>query len=277
MAFTNKAQSTFTTSDFSNGTLVNPSYDWEPGLRVDAAYGFDRSYWYLGADVICYWGKGSGSQSTTSINGLFPALSFASDSLSSDYANSATFKWTLNTTIFDLLAYYDWVYNSYFTLTPTFGIRNAWLTQKAAAQYEGGTYQAAPDIVNLKSKFYGVGPRLAIRPKFLLGKGFSFYAEGAGAVFGGWFDVTQSEKFLSTTRASLKKDVSGVRWGVDATAGFLYVHELRCKSSVSLDLGFDFMWFNQQNEFVHGSQFSLPEQGSSLMLYGGRAALGYRF
>ena len=153
MAFTNKAQSTFTTSDFSNGTLVNPSYDWEPGLRVDAAYGFDRSYWYFGADVICYWGKGSGSQSTTSINGLFPALSFASDSLSSDYANSAKFKWTLTTTIFDLLAYYDWVYNSYFTLTPTFGVRNAWLTQNATAQYEGGTYQAEPDIVNLTSKF----------------------------------------------------------------------------------------------------------------------------
>jgi len=277
MAYTNQAQSTFSTSNFSSGTLINPTYDWEPGVRVDAAYGFDHSYWYLGADVIWYRGKGSGSQTTTSTNGLFPVLSFANNSLSSDYANYAAINWTLYTTIFDILAYYDWIYNSYLTLTPSLGLRNVWLTEKATVHYQGGTYQAAPDIVNLRSNFYGIGPRLAFKPKFLLGRGFSFYAEGAGAVFGGWFDVTQSETFLSTTRAFLKRDVSGLRWGVDATSGLLYIYELNSQSNISFDLGFDFMWFNEQNEFVHGSQFTLPEQGASLMLYGGHAAFGFRF
>ncbi len=277
MGYTTSSKSTFTTSDFSAGSLVRPTYDWDPGLRLDASYGFDHSHWSLGADLIWYRGVGSGFKRTEAIRGLFPAFSFADDTLSTDYVKSASIHWTLHSTIFDLLSSYEWVCNSYFTLIPSLGLRNAWLSENASIRYKGGTYQAGTDTVHLKSHFYGVGPRLALKPQFLLGKGFSFYAEGAGAAFSGWFDVDQSEKFLGATRATLSRKVFGLRWGVDATAAFVYTYDISNKMNVSFDLGFDYFIFFRQNEFVHGSQYTLRKQGTALTLYGGHAAVGFHF
>jgi len=278
MGYTTQPQSTFTTSNFSAGTLISPTYDWEPGFRVDAAYGFDQSYWSVGADVIWYRGKGHGSQSTSVVEGLFPAFSFAADSLPTDYANFADIKWRLHSTIFDVLLSYEWVYNCYVTVIPSFGVRNVWLRERANVHYLGGTYEAGTDMVYLKSNFYGIGPRLALKPQFYLGRGFSFYAEGAGSVFARWLNLNQSEKFLSTTRASLtRKFTSGARWGVDTTAGFVYTYTFCNDTNISFDLGFDYFIFFRQNEFVHGPEYTLPSQGTSLMLYGGHAALGFRF
>jgi hypothetical protein len=277
MGYTTKPQSALTTSYFSNHALVKPHFDWEPGFRIDAAYGFDGSYWSIGADVIWYHGKGRGSKSTETLNGLFPVFSFSDDTLPSDYVNDASIHWRLHATIFDVLTAYEWVCNSFFALIPSLGLRNVWLSERAHVHYEGGTFQAGTDKVHLKSGFYGVGPRLALKPRFLLGKGFSFYSEGAIAVFAGWFDVHQSEKFVGTTRAKLSRHISRTRWGIDTTAGFVYTYDINNKMNISFDLGFDYYLFFRQNEFVHGSQYTLKSQGRSLTLYGAHAAMGFRF
>jgi len=277
MGYTTSPQSTFTTSDFSGGHLVNPNYDWEPGFRIDLAYGFNKSHWSIGADLIWYHGKGRGSQNTEATEGLFPAFSFASDSLSTDYANSATIDWKLHFTLFDVLTSYEWCVNSWFSLIPSLGLRNGWIAEKSEIQYQGGTYAAGADIVLLNSHFYGIGPRLALKPQFLLGKGFSFYAEGAGTFFAGWFNIKQSETFLGASRAFLDRKVSGGRWAVDTTAGLVYTYSISNRSSISFDLGFDYLVFFSQNEFVRASQFSVQKQGTALSLFGLHASLGSRF
>ena len=277
LGFTTKSESTFTTSNFSNGSLVDPSFDWDPGVRLDVIYGFDRSYWSLGADALWYGGTGSGSKNIGTTDGMFPALSFASSTLPTDYVTNSKINWRLNFTILDFFTSYEWVCNSYFALIPSLGLRNIWITEKAHVSYQGGTFQAGTDTVRLTSRFYGVGPRLALRPQVTFGQGFSFYAEGAGEFFGGWFDIHQNETFLGATLAKVNRDVSGIRWAVDTTAGVVYAYDISNTMNVSLDVGFDYSAYFDQNEFVHGSQYTLHSQGSALTLYGIHIAAGYRF
>jgi hypothetical protein len=277
LGYTTKPESTFTTSDFSKGNLVHPHFDWEPGFRIDAAYKFKESHWTLGADYIWYHGKAHGSKSAEVTEGMFPALSFSDDTLPSDYIDKASMHWRLHANLFDVYAAYEWLCSSSFSITPSLGLRNVWLHQKAKADYSGGTFAAGTDTVHLKSRFYALGPRLAFKPQFFWGKCFSFYSEGGISVFGGWFNVHQNEEFLDVTRAKLHRKLTKVRWSLDATAGIVFSHDTSKNTQVSLDLGFDYMIFFRQNQFEHGSQYHLRSQGTALTLYGAHAALGLRF
>ncbi|MES2273106.1 MAG: Lpg1974 family pore-forming outer membrane protein [Chlamydiota bacterium] len=281
LAFTNHSQSALTTSDFTRSSLVKPEFEWRPGFELAASYGFNRSFWSLDLSFLYYWGKASGHKSTSGNDGIFPTLSIAPDTLPSDYVTSAKVKWTLSTAILDAAAVYEWKTNSWFTLIPFIALRDVWITEKIRAAYDGATYNAGSDVVRMKSDFYGIGPLVGLTPKFILGEIFSLYGKASVSYLASWFDVTQREVFLSTTRASLKRDVFKGSWNANFAVGLKLTKKFSERSarvkSLELDLGFDYLFFTQAYEFVHGSQFSLPGQGKTLTLYGIHASVGAYF
>jgi hypothetical protein len=269
LSFTNHSQSIFTTSDFTRSTLVHPDFEWKPGFELGTNYGFEDTFWSVDLDFIYYRGNARGHKSAEKNKGIFPALSFADNTLSSDYVTSAKTEWHLSTAILDATGAYEWDCNSWFSLTPSIALRDVWIREKIHATYRGGTYNAGSDVVRLRSRFYGVGPLLGLSSSFNVWDIFTLYGSASASYLAGWFHVRQKEAFLSKTRALLERDVFGGRWNGNFTLGVTLGTDFEKNTkSVELDLGFDYLFFTRQYEFAHGSQFSLPKRGKALILYG---------
>jgi hypothetical protein len=267
--FTNHSQSVFTTSDFTRSTLVHPDFEWKPGFELGTNYGFEDTFWSVDLDFIYYRGNARGHKSAEENKGMFPALSFADNTLSSDYVTSAKTEWHLSTAILDATGAYEWQCNQWFSLIPSIALRDVWIRENIHATYRGGTYNAGSDVVRMRSRFYGVGPLLGLTSNFNVWDIFTLYGSASASYLAGWFHIRQKEIFLSKTRALLERDVFGGRWNGNFTLGVTLGTDFEKNTkSVELDLGFDYLFFTRQYEFVHGSQFSLPKRGKALILYG---------
>lgn len=270
--YTTRPSSVFATTNFADSSLVAATNDWESGFRLalDSSY---ASPWSVGLHITNYHGSAHGSKTAATTEGLFPTLSFANDTLPSDYVTSARIQGSLHTVLVDIVGARLWYSDGRLSLTPSISLRNAWITQRVSASYFGATFTAGADQVSLHSSFYGVGPRVGVKPKYWLGNGLSVYGEAAGAVLYGRFHAHQKETFLAATRASLNSNPHGLRWNADLTAGLSWEQS----DGYTADLGFDFLYFSKQYAFKHGSQFSLRDQDKGLFMYGMHLSAGLCF
>lgn len=279
--YTNQPQSVLTTSDFTTSSLVEPNFKWKPGYELEARYGFDRSYASFGLHFIYYRGKADGHKTAEDLEGIFPVLSFSDATLPSDFITSARMHWMLNTALLDADLAYEIRCGSWFSLTPFVALRNAWIHQKIRAEYEGGTFSAGPDVVRLKSRYFGIGPLVGIMPKISLGKWCYFYGEASGAYLWGNFDVSQKEEFLSLQTAHEKRDPSGHCWDGNFSAGLVFGTDWKKRfcgiKNLDLDVGADYLFFTRQYAFKHGQQFTLPISDKTLKLYGIHISLAVHF
>lgn len=281
ISYTNRAQSVLTTGNFTKSPLVGTHVEWNPGFELSASYGVCHSFWSFDLSFLQYQNDVSGHRTASNNNGFFPVLSFADTTLPSDYITSAKAHWHLSTSVLDATAMYREHCSSWFSLSPKIGFRDAWISQKVHADYSGGTFAAGSDSVRLKSGFYGIGPLFGILPKFTFGKVVSLYGDASISYLAGWFNIRQKETFLSELKASRHKDLFDWRWNAYLKGGLVLEKRFhrRCAGmkSVALDLGYDYFFFSQQNEFKHGPQFTLPSRGKSLILQGIHVALAAHF
>jgi hypothetical protein len=195
LGFTNAPSNVLVTDNFTKTAKVNPSFDWEFGLRLGV--GYTRSKWTYAAYWTYLKSKAQGDKTVDSDapawEGIFPVWS--PSALQSDYVSSANAKWRLNTNIGDLIAQYHYLYK-WLEILPIMGARVVGLDQKLTAQYSGGTFATGIDVNTLKSQYYGAGPRLGVDLIAALGKGFCLFGRGAVAPIFGQFQLHQEEKYL---------------------------------------------------------------------------------
>lgn len=271
--YTTQPVSIFTTTNFAEGDLVAPDSHWKSGFYLNADYSHQTSPWTVGARVTHYNGSADDTKTAGPTEGIFPTLSFAPDTLATDYATSAQTNWSLSTTLLDLNGSQEWFLNDRLTIRQSFAIRNVWISQHLSATYQGATFAAGPDTVKLRSSFYGIGPKLGFTPIYQLNNQLNMYAGAACTLLYGMFHVNQREFFLSTQRAALNKSPRGTRWNIDLNAGFSWFSPM----GYSIDLGFDFLYFSKQYAFKHGPRFSLQHQNKYLLLYGIHLSAGMQF
>ncbi len=280
LAFTTQPEPVFTTTDFAAGNLATPTFDWKPGLRLTAEVILTDSPCYPILQLIQYGGHANDSKIVGANEGIFPTLSFANTTLPTDYVTSASIEWNLQTTIFDISGSCQKFSRGSYFFAPSIAIRNAWVSQHVSTTYQGALFSAGPDTVDLRSSFFGVGPRIGIKPFVPLPNGLTFYGEIAGSLLASHFKVRQQETFISTSTASLSRSINGMRWNVDLIAGLAWEYLANPNDPIdayTADLGFDFLYFSKQYPFKHGPQFSLRGQDNDLMLYGFHASFGLRF
>ncbi len=248
---------------------MTPSFQWEPGFVLSFAYSFPNTSWLLGLYWTSFDGKAAGRQDASVGKGSFPALAIAPGTLAGDYASSAKMKWKLKANLLDITAEYNllWMRWCWFSLVPTFGIRNVWLRQTGHVEYNGGTYNAGPDQVTLRNNFYGIGPRVGIYPIFELPAGFRLYANLAAAGFVGWFDVVQKETFIATPLATFHQHSNGWKWNGDVSGGVIWEALInRDSMRLMLNLALDSLFFPDQNQLHQGPQ--AVNSGNLLYLWG---------
>ena len=211
---------TFVEGETLNGTELglvcqersHPNFRWNPGVRINLGYACGEK-WRVSAHWTNIYGKADKSL------GL-----------------RGSTHWQLNYNDLDLrlakdFYAYDVLYNCSETLfTPYVGLRAAWIHQKqrnctVAFVHTQQANESLNVIQNNRSHYGGVGPELGLDFEWLIRSGWSVYANLAGAVLFGRFNVTYHEKYTdanATNEDKFRKHRSpcqpifdaalGVRW-----------------------------------------------------------------
>ena len=76
--YTNEPSDIFTSMDFTSTDLIAPSFDWNSGFRVAAAYALPCSSWVGGLQYTQYNNNAHGHREADDSEGIFPTLVFDS-------------------------------------------------------------------------------------------------------------------------------------------------------------------------------------------------------
>jgi hypothetical protein len=124
-------------------------------------------------------------------------------------------------------------------LNPFLGVRSAWINQHGHVAYEGGMFLIGillpgislngTDLIKMKNNYWGLGPRLGIAPRLIIGKGFSLNGEAAVSGLYGFFKILQKETYLDVTRFSHYEHLNRFRWIGDFSAGIQWKTLLGCE------------------------------------------------
>jgi len=231
---TNEKSDVFTTDNFADASPVHPHFEWSLGYRVSSGYLFASDHWDVEASWAHFTSHISQQRSTQGdpFLGMFPIWSLADDTLAGDYVFASDLKWKLTINALDVQfgRYFNPI--SWLDLKPFFGVRSLWVKQHGSVVYQGGIFLIGvlqpgislngSDFIKMKNNYWGMGPRIGLAPRFILGKGFSLNAEGAVSGFAGFFNVEQKETYLDTVRFSRHKHLNRLRWMVDGAAGITW-------------------------------------------------------
>lgn len=228
---TNKKSDVFTTDDFTHAPVIHPHFDWSLGYRLNSGYLFSSHHWDVEASWTHFISHVTQHRSThgSSFLGMFPIWSLSEDVIAGDYVFESDLKWKFLINILDLqfgryLNVLHWL-----DLKPYFGLCSAWIKQYGHVIYRGGIFLIGilepgislngTDHIKMKNNYWGMGPRIGIAPRLILGHGFSLNADAALSGLYGHFHVKQKETYLDVTRFFNRKNLNRFRWIADLAAG----------------------------------------------------------
>lgn len=228
---TNKKSNVFATDDFTKTSAVHPHFQWDLGYRLSSGYLFSSELWTVEGSWTHYHSHVSQNRSShgSSFIGMFPIWSLSEDVITGDYVFKSDLHWKLTVNLLDLQFVRYWKPLSWLEINPYLGIRSAWIKQHGNVEYQGGMFLIGilfpglslngTDFIKMKNDYWGLGPRLGIAPRILLGRGFSLNNEAAIAGLYGFFETSQHEKYLKVTRFSKHQHLNRFRWIADLAAG----------------------------------------------------------
>ena len=190
----------------TRGKIVEPDFEYDPGVRVGAGYDFGRSNW----DILLAWTYHYSKATDSSGNPNVPISLFA---LRGQTYNNGNYKvvigatgrasWRVHLNTLDFEMGYDHFYSKLFSVRSHFGLKAAWINMEYHASYQdmidtgdGQTITNYEKIsLRTKSDFWAVGPRMGLQSFLHLGWGFSIYGTIAGSLVYGEYD-TSSRLFI---------------------------------------------------------------------------------
>lgn len=237
---TNKTSDVFTTDDFTQAPLAHPHFEWDLGYRISGGALFCSNLWDVEGSWTHFTADASQRRSSggSAFLGMFPIWSLGEDVIPGDYVFESDLKWELCINTLDLqLGRYLPTFRR-LELKPFVGLRSAWIRQNGDVVYEGGMFLIGilqpgislygADLIKLENNYWGLGPRVGIDPRLILGKGFSIDADAAISGLYGFFNVRQKEIYLETTRFSHHEHLNRFRWIGDLAAGLQWKTLFTC-------------------------------------------------
>lgn len=209
--------------------------------------------------------------------------------------SSSAAHWSLHLNILDGEFGREFYVSRFLTFRPFFGVRGVWIHQKYQVSYESlvrvvdpefegyslGSFNGCEtDCTKFKNNFEGTGPRMGFNTNWLLGWGFSFYANAAISLLWGEFRVSSvSNQFIcgelsrvnvETGRTSdcivnecgqfqLKDSFQTDKAATDLALGLQYQRRIyKDQVGLTLQLGWDQHLFFSQNQISQVQQEYTP-------------------
>jgi hypothetical protein len=198
---------------------VMPDFPFQPGFKLSLGTRLPRDFWNLS---LLYTFNHSSAQDSIlqpfNANGTpgpgilsvwtYPAA-FSDNNVGARF-QSAQSDWKLHMSLFDLALSRTAFLGKAFSVTPSFGLRCAWITQRYDLNYSGGNliqYSASSQVtvnssqINLQQRSNNFGPFFGALLDWNLGKGLHFLTAASGALQAS-FSKTGRDEFDTYTNTA---------------------------------------------------------------------------
>jgi hypothetical protein len=263
------------------GKGKDPKFNWNWGFRVGFGYNIPHDHWDILGGYTQYRSATRSEEKVSSSQALFPSWMTAS----SGYVSQARASWNMHLQLGDLEMGRSFAAARWLSLRPFLGVRGAWIYQKYAIEYKGGSAvpTADTDKVSMRNNFWGAGGRLGLNSLWGIARGFSLYGDGSFSLLSGFFHVHQTEYLekAGTSFLNVSSSPSQLVPIVDLALGFQYDTFFQKKRyHLGLKLGYEFNYFFNQNEFmrfISGGSGFYTRNNSDLTLMGLSCGLRFDF
>ena len=165
-------------------------------------------------------------------------------------------KWKLRLDMVDWELGRKFFTGRWLSIRPFMGLRGAWIRQNMDINYfdENGVDIPTDQFyeVDMKNKFWGVGPRIGMNTQWNFSKEFSFYGDAAISLLYGRFKVTQEEELDPDTILDISDQWRTSRFIGDLAVGIRYEHLFEDKEfKFTGSFGWENHIFFDQNNFKH--------------------------
>ncbi len=198
-----------------------PDFDFEPAFKVGVGGYLPYDSWELNALYTFYQTNSHTTESfsfdRTASPGpgmisvwTYPAA-FSNNNTGARF-QTAKNRWRLHTSILDLTLGRPCEFACYFSATPSFGLRSAWLHQFYKVELTSGNliqFGSSNEVtvlsshLNMYSYSNNFGPLFACKLKWHLGNNWNLFADVSGSFLASRFHVTRSETDLFLNLSSL--------------------------------------------------------------------------
>jgi hypothetical protein len=270
------------TTTINHGRVENPDFEWNVGYKAAFDYKLPHDKW----DILMRYTylHSTAHKDTTALPGgaLFP--SWQLPAASSVYATHSDVHWICNLNTADLELGRNCRAGKWLSIRPYMGVKAAIIHQRYHVNYEGGTAVPTGDIDKIKmmNNFWGVGLRFGFNSLWGMGQGLSLYADGAGSLMSGKFQIYQREHLdiNNTTLVSITNHPSSVISVAEVALGLQWDRTFyQDRYHFGVKLGWEMQYYWNQNRFMHflssSNPGSISTNNSDLSFMG--VTLGFRW
>jgi len=190
--------------DQNDGFLDYINFSWQPGFRIETCWKTNYDGWNLSANYT--WmhneSKGHCGKVTNPEFGLsqladyrgvhfpYPVVNtIVIDGHSTQLYNlgllSASAKWKMQYNMFDMQLSKPYLVSQKLALTPFIGGLGGWIKRDLSTVLDNNPFSDALLVLNYKSNYWGIGPRLGFNSDWKVGSGFEFFGNMASALLYG--------------------------------------------------------------------------------------------
>lgn len=167
----------------NNFSLVNITFDYDPGFRIDAGYTLP---YFWGWDLFSSWtrlhSKNSRSVTSDSTNNIFFPYWYFIPDLYTDAPINASADMKINYDAWDLMLGRMFTLYSVFAFEPMIGMQISWVDQKQEMIVNGFNPNDNPptpitEAISTKNRFKGIGIKAGSDLRMILGYGFEIFGD----------------------------------------------------------------------------------------------------
>jgi hypothetical protein len=255
----------------ANARVVNPDFKWSGGVKVAAGYQVPHYKMDINLNWTYFNTHAHRHIAATDGSSLFSIWTLPSIVLSP--ATDASSHWKLHLNLLNLEMGGQFFPRRWLHLRPHIGLTSAWVRQKYDVNLGGFPFLIVSDDIDMKNRFWGIGPRAGIDSIWEFGCGISAFGNGAVSILYGFFDTKQHEDLtftdssIATTFLDEKDSFRTSRTILELSLGLRWDKMFKNnRYHLGLQLGWDNLILYKQNElrrFVNGGDLgvNLPVQG----------------
>lgn len=246
-------------------------FDFQSGFRVGAGAhlpSFDG--WTIYANYTRFTPDGSHSAH----HSPYPLFLFQGSGVSGNAVDHAFGSWKIEFQNADLEFGKAYYLTKTLVFSPFFGLKGAWIDQRAHFHYEGGYIPEGEAFrTYFKNDFKGAGPLIGTEINWQLGAGFSFFGDVATSLVIGHFVNTQKQYQLGGMEVvHLSDDFNLVSPFLQLVAGLAWdrnFHREKCHFGLSAGFEVQQWWSqNQTEQFTDDVRPTYFRQRGDLSFYG---------
>jgi hypothetical protein len=258
--------------------VETPEFEWDFGFKLGLGYRFPHDRWEFIVAFTSFQTHTDNHKKVHGGNVLFP-LWQRSVAGGPFFAEEIKVHWRLHLGIIDLMLSKSYLLTKNLSLTPQVSLRAGSFRQKYNLGYSGGSFSLSGNVlVNMKNKYFGIGPHAGLLGEYLINRNLSAFAKSSFSLLAGEFYIHQDEYSKNG-----KEKIVGVRDIFPATAavcdscaGMRWQRSFcRTLKRLQLELAWDQLLFFSQNQLMRFA--SAHQQGIFFSNQGDLTVYGIQF